>query len=45
VAKATMNVLVKAPKKGSLPAKLDIIDEETGNSLGKVFIEYEILKT
>lgn len=40
-----MNVSVKAPTKGSLPAKLDIIDEETGNSLGKVFIEYEVLKT
>ncbi len=28
-----------------MPAKLDIIDEETGSLLGKVFIEYEVLKT
>jgi hypothetical protein len=45
VAKAVLKVSVKAPTKGSLPAKLDIIDGETGSVLGKVFIEYEVLKT
>jgi len=40
-----MKVPVKAATKGSLPAKLDILDEESGQVLGKVFVEYEVLKT
>ena len=35
---------INSSTKGSLPAKLDIIGEE-GLIIGKLFIEYEILKT
>ncbi len=38
VAKALLKIPVKAPTRGSLPAKLDILDQDTGAVLGKVFI-------
>jgi hypothetical protein len=39
VAKATLTVPVQKATKGSLPAKLDIIDEDNENTvLGKVFV-------
>ena len=43
-AHAILNIPVLTAPKGSLPAKIDILDEDE-NVLGKVFIEYEILKT
>lgn len=39
-----MNVDVENPHRGSLPVKLDIFGEEE-EPIGKIFIEYELMKT
>ena len=44
ICQATMSVDVDTPNRGSLPVKLDIFDNH-GDIVGKIFIEYELMKT
>ena len=41
---SVVNLNVVNPTKGTLPAKADILDDE-GRNIGKIFLEYEVLKT
>ena len=42
--RAVMNVDVDSPHRGTLPSKLDIMGRK-GEPVGKIFIEYEMMKT
>jgi hypothetical protein len=42
--RATVNIAVEGSQHGSLPCKVDILDTQE-QAVGKIFIEYEVMKT
>ena len=44
IGKSEVNIDLDNSNRGTVPAKVPILNEE-GNSIGTIFLEYEILKT